>query len=135
MPRPNLSMIERDKKDVSLHTIRALACALDVSAGTLVDGRAPQDALKVAKALSRDAMEKIARSVLFKGELSGPWEQALADNLRIVLGPRLRALNPGYKASRRIGRNSERAWLALSALPPSERDSLIQRVVDHAAIA
>ena len=128
VPRPNLSNIERGKKDASLQTLRMLAQALGVTAGTLVDGIPPEP----AQDFSREALESIARAVHSGGKLANASHQALAENLRIVAGPRLRALNPQYPASRRIGRKSDNAWLALSALTPQVRDSLIQRTMEHA---
>lgn len=39
--RPNLSAIERGQREVTLGTLRALAVALDVRPGVLVDGVSP----------------------------------------------------------------------------------------------
>ena len=42
LPRPNLSDIEKGKRDVTLSTIRSLANALNVSPGTLVNAEPPK---------------------------------------------------------------------------------------------
>lgn len=134
IPRPNLSRIEGDRKDVLLQTIRALGTALNVSPGSLVDGVPPQGLGHEPKALSRQALENIAKCVASGGKLPNSKERAIVDRLRIVLAPRLRAVNPKYKGAGRIGRTSERAWLNLSFLPKAELDSLIQRVIEHAQV-
>ena len=54
VPRPNLSAIERGQLEVSLKTVRALALALGVRPGVLVDGIAPEEG--GAGELSREAM-------------------------------------------------------------------------------
>ena len=41
IPRPNLSLMERGKREVTLGTLRALAVALDVRPGILADGVLP----------------------------------------------------------------------------------------------
>lgn len=135
VPRPNLSKIECGKKDASLQTLRMLATALDVTPGSLVDGIAPGLYSQAAKGLSRTTLDKIARSAYTGRKLSNPKHQTLADNLRIVTGPRIRAINPKHKVSSRIGRKTDIAWLKLSALPSAERENLIKRVISHAAIA
>ena len=135
VPRPNLSRIETDKKDVSLQTLRLLAFALGVTPGTLADGIPPDSALQGTGGLSRRDLEKISQSVHTGRRLSNLRNQAIAENIKVVIAPRLRALNPKYKPSFRIGRKVERAWLELSVLPSSERESLIQRAIEHASIS
>ena len=137
VPRSNLSNIERGKKDVSLQTLRMLAAALDVTPGALADGipPEPESLSQPANELTRETMERIARAVHTGRNLVNPRHQALVNNLKIVAGPRLRALNPKYPVSRRIGRKTERAWLELSVLPPLVRDSLIQRAIEHAPLS
>lgn len=137
--RPNLSKIECGKKDASLSTLRKLAVALKVTPGSIVDGVPPQ-CLASPGIWSRETLEKIARAVHTGRKLANPSHQALADNLRIIIGPRLRALNLGlnpgsqYLTCSRIGRKAERAWLEFSLLPPSVRDSLIERAIEHAPL-
>ena len=135
VPRPNLSNLEQNKKDASLQTLRMLAAALAVSPGTLLDGIPPESIHQSSDGLSRETLERIAGTVHTGRKLANPRDQALADNLRIVVGPRLRALNPKYKIPPRIVRKAERAWLELSALPPQALDSLIQRAIEHAPLS
>ena len=62
IPRPNLSDIEKGKRDVTLSTIRYLANALRVLPGTLVNGE-PPEYKKCGGDLSREFMERVADSV------------------------------------------------------------------------
>ncbi len=132
IPRPNLSRIERDRNEISLKTLRILAGALGVSAGFLVDGKIPQTMKLSTNRFSRKTMERIAWNASTGQKLPNPIEQAISEDLRTVVGPRLKALNPDFPLSAPIGTASNRAWLRLSALPKEERDSLIQRTLEHA---
>ena len=121
IPRPNLSSIERGGREVSLKTLRALALALGVRPGILADGQAPSVA-KPAR-LSRRWLERVADGLALGRMPSDPREKALVGQLRPLVASRLP--QPG----RRIGRQAERAWLALSAhYPPEVVESLLQRV-------
>ena len=57
--RPNLSAIETGLRDASLRSVRALALALDVRPGLLVDGIAPGEE-EAKRGRSRAAMERIS---------------------------------------------------------------------------
>lgn len=147
VPRPNLSAIERGKREVSLKTVRALAVALDVRPGVLVDGITPQE--EETGELSREAMERIADAVIRKIPLAGAKEQALADQLKYLVRSRLRAAGPVTKGSTlrlrrersaerltskgavRLGRVSDRAWLLLSCYPEAVIESLVARIVER----
>ncbi len=64
IPRPNLTTIESGRREPSLSTLRALAAALGIKTGTLIDGIAPinfGDSL-----LSRSAQEAIVKASLSK---------------------------------------------------------------------
>jgi len=126
VPRPNLSAIERGRRDVSLRTIRALALALDVRPGLLVDGIAPGEAAP----LSRAAMERIADATVRRTRLADPNEQALVEQLNHLVGSRLRASRAGWKGVR-LSRRSDRAWLSLSRYPPAVIDSLVARILER----
>ena len=65
MARPNLSAIERGKREVTLATLRALAASLDVPPGALVDGIAPQAYRSGPLSSSRETLERIADAVAF----------------------------------------------------------------------
>src|SRR5438105_4386004 len=92
VPRPNLSAIEKGKREVSLKTIRSLAAALDVKPGILVDGVAPKS--WEGNEFSRSALERIARAAAGNHRLENPGERLLADRLKLVLHSRLNALKP-----------------------------------------
>ena len=127
VPRPNLSAIERGQREVSLKTVRALGVALDVRPGVLVDGIVPQEE---AGRLSREAMERIADAVVRNAPLAEPKEQALADQLKYLVGSRLRAAGPVTKGGVRLGRVSDRAWLSLSSYPQAVIESLVSRILE-----
>ena len=128
VPRPNLSAIERGQREVSLKTLRALAVALGVRPGVLVDGIVPQEE---AGGLSREAMERIADAVVRNAPLAEPKEQALADRLKYLVGSRLRAAGPMTKGGVRLGRVSDRAWLSLSSYPKAVIESLVSRILER----
>jgi transcriptional regulator with XRE-family HTH domain len=128
IPRPNLSRIESGQAEVSLRTIRALASALSIPAGVLVDGQSPTS----GDPLSRAALERIATAAVQGKDLSAPHEQALAIHLRSLLGPRLRAMGRRVPGPRRFTRRSQAAWLALSDHAPEVAKSLLQRALERA---
>ena len=120
--RPNLSAIERGRREVSLTTLRALALALEVNPGTLVDGIGPVPAQ--APVFSRPVLERIADAVWKETPLQSKQEEKLADLLRPLLHPR--------KNLHRGKRSSEMAWLQLkSAYPARIVQTLIERVRDR----
>ena len=119
MSRPNLSAIERGRREVSLTTLRALAMALDVNPGSLVDGISP--AVVPNSAFSRKTLERIAEAVWKGSPLPSAKEKKLADLLRQLLHSR--------KNLKRGKRSTERAWLQLkSAYPTQVIQTLIERV-------
>jgi transcriptional regulator with XRE-family HTH domain len=130
VPRPNLSAIERGAREVSLKTVRALAVALDVRPGILVDGVLPHEEQEAGE-LSRAAMERIADAVARKIPLSDPIEQTLAERLKNLVSSRLRAGDPGMKGAVRVGRASDRAWLSLSCYPEAVIESLVARIMER----
>jgi transcriptional regulator with XRE-family HTH domain len=139
VPRPNLSAIERGRREVSLKTVRALAVALDVRPGMLVDGVVPREEEETGE-LSREAMERIADAVIRKTPLAEAKEQALADQLKYLVSSRLRAAGPVTKGSTlrltskgavRPGRASDRAWLSLSRYPKAVIESLVARILER----
>ena len=128
VPRPNLSAIERGRREVSLKTIRALALALDVRPGLLVDGIAPGEAAP----LSRAAMERIAEATVRKTRLADPNEQAVLEEITDLVRSRLRASERQRKGAARLGRRSDRAWLSLSRYSPAVIQSLADRILERA---
>src|SRR3989344_6603990 len=134
LPRPNLSDIERGKREVSLKTIRALALSLEVSPGVLVDGRAPGEDLKSSQ-LSRETMERIALAVVKNKRLPNSEENDLASLIRVQVQSRLRALHGVGRARnfRPVGRAPERAWLrSVSRYGKNQIQSIMERVMNPA---
>src|SRR3989344_537354 len=132
VPQSNLSNLETDRNDATLRTVRVLAEALGVPPGTLVDGIPPEPVSGPGERLSRRDLERIADSVHTGKKLPDPRHPSIADNARIALSHRLRAIGAKRGPAVRLGRKADRAWLTLSLLPKNERNSLIQRVVEHA---
>ena len=133
--RPNLSAIEVGKREVSLTTLRALAAALDVRPGMLVDGVAPGVPPEGPKPLSRERLERIASAVASGGSLSCLDDRAIAASLERVVGHRTRAWRGRAGAPRRLATRASRlAWLWLEAVySPQVARSLVQRVTDRLA--
>src|SRR3989338_2958480 len=121
LPRPNLSAIEQGRREVSLTTLRALAIALNVPAGVLVDGLSP-GAGKPPRFL-RAALERIAEAVAVGRLLHRPAERDVVDLLKSVVG--LRARRGGK-------RHAEAAWLTLQArYPRTVVQTLLERIEGH----
>jgi transcriptional regulator with XRE-family HTH domain len=114
--RPNLSAIERGRREVSLGTLRGLAAALGIRPGILVDGVAPEPAGGKPAALSREVIERVADAVALNRPVSEPAERAVAEALRVLLGHRMRA-EQGRRGSPRTGlRETVSAWAGLKGL-------------------
>ena len=112
IPRPNLSAIERDRREVSVRTVRALAAALALRPGLLVDGLPPDQ--EARPPLSRATMERIADAVAFGTRAATAAEQEVAEALRVVLGQRT-ALIRRRGAPRTSRRAVMAAWAALTS--------------------
>ena len=130
IPRPNLSGIERGKREVSLGTLRALAEALGLRPGILADGIPPSGILE-KESLSRETLERIAKAAA-QGRPRGTgeerkWIQAL---WRIIRS-RTEAAKGIHRRNRPITRASDRAWLHLTQHSPALAQSLIERVNDE----
>ena len=133
MPRPNLSAIERGKREVSLSTLRALAFALEVQPGVLVDGLAPGLVQQVVP-LSRNAMERIADAVVSHRPLRHRAEEALAKGLGDMVAQRRRILL-GRRSALRGKRRRHAHWLQLRAIcPPDVLQSLLERIDNRLSV-
>lgn len=114
--RPNLSAMERGRREVSLGTLRALAAGLDIRPGVLADGVPPETAEHPTPSLSREAIERMVDAVAFGHRLANPSEHTTATALRILLGHRTRAIHQQWSAPR-TGRHAVlAAWATLSSL-------------------
>jgi transcriptional regulator with XRE-family HTH domain len=127
--RPNLSAIERGRREVSLGTLRALALGLELRPGVLADGLPPRAPEGGGSLLSRRALERIADAVVEGTSLNNEQERALGDALRKVVRHRLCAASPRHPRVRRGVRAAEDAWLWLrAATPPAAVRNLLQRI-------
>jgi transcriptional regulator with XRE-family HTH domain len=132
LPRPNLSDIEKGKRDVTLSTIRSLANALGVSPGTLVNGEPPKRKNWEGD-FSRESMERIASSVA-QGRLpKDPTERQIYRLLKEVLRCSLQCARARQRHLPLPTRRGDRAWLLLRVLCSAETvNSLIMRSLEHA---
>jgi transcriptional regulator with XRE-family HTH domain len=134
LSRPNLSAVERGKRDVNLTTLRALAVALDVTPGTLVDGIAPH-ASSGDVLFTRDALERIVSAAISKKSLADKTENHLAQLLRESVRWQLKTNGRWAGDIRRGKRTAERAWLGLKAVAPRDVvNNLMTRVTKHLSI-
>ncbi|MBC8413697.1 MAG: helix-turn-helix transcriptional regulator [Nitrospira sp.] len=134
IPRPNLSDIEKGKRDITLSTIRSLARALNVSPGTLADANPPKPD-KWKNNLTRESMERIAGAAARGTSLKNPLEDFITVLLKEVLRCSLVSTQSRTKSLPLPGRSSNRAWLHLRALYPAETlESLIMRTKEHAEL-
>ena len=115
IPRPNLSVVEQGKREVSLLTLRALALALDVRPGALLDGVLPTPPGE-ASHLSREALERIAEAVSRGTPLNDPTEEALTRLFRSVTTQRARLAGRQTGGRRLRVRTPDAAWLTLETL-------------------
>ena len=129
LSRPNLSGIERGKREVSLTTLRALGAALGVRPGVLVDGIPPGGA--EGTPLSRERIERIADAVAFGRRLADPGERATTGALRVLLRHRTRTVR-GTAGPPAAGRSALRAWMQLtSRYETSAIQALADRVLER----
>lgn len=122
IPQPNLSNIEKGKRDITLTTFLKLAGALDVSPADLLT---PLIGTKDKHAgLTRSKAERLAKAaVRMKSNLS-PAEQKIAEYLRTIVPL------PGKKSPGKI--KVYRAWLALKEIfNDNELKTCIERVRDE----
>ena len=129
--RPNLSDLERGKRELSLKTLRLLAAALQVTPGTLVDGLSPL-AVKGPLEFSRRGLDRIADAAFGERKLAGR-EAKVAELLKILSRSRISAASKGKERGLHSGkRRINAAWLQFkSALPRETAQALIQRIEDR----
>jgi transcriptional regulator with XRE-family HTH domain len=131
VPRPNLSAIERGGRDVSLKTVRALASALLVNPGALVDGQSPEPVTKLD--LSRSQMDHISHAAVYGEALKDPQENRIAREMRELSRPRLEAAGiPVPKTSRSQTKRTRHEASVRHSLPSTVFYSLLERMSDHA---
>ena len=130
IPRPNLSAVERGKREVSLGTLRALALALGIRPGVLADGTAPAELESRPISLSRETMERIANAVAFGRPAANAREQEIVAALRLLLRPRTAAIQGGRSPGRVSRRAAMRAWMTVTG---RYSHSVVQHLADRVA--
>ena len=128
IPRPNLSAIESGRRDVSLLTLRALAAALGVTPGVLINGIAPLD-FKGSK-LSRRSLEAIARiSLGGVANFAGLREKNIGMMLSGIIRNRINAERKIYRNVLKRSKGHTADWLMLkAALETQVLNSLLARL-------
>lgn len=129
--RPNLSDLERGKRELSLKSLRLLASALRVNPGTLVDGIPPLAAQGPLE-FSRRELDRIADAVFKKVRIGGR-QREVAELLKLLSRSRISAAAGARDPSKPPGkRRVNAAWLHFkSALPENAARALLQRVEDR----
>jgi transcriptional regulator with XRE-family HTH domain len=132
IPRPNLSDIEKGKRDVTLTTIRSLSYALGVSVGTLTNGEPPEGDRQKIK-LSRERIERIAYSVAHGKAPDDPAERKLYQLLKGILNCSLKSARARNRRLPLPSRKGNLSWLQLRSLYSSEIiRSLIEKSLEKA---
>lgn len=127
--RPNLSDLERGKRELSLKSLRRLAEALNVTPGTLMDGISPLAAQGPLE-FTREEMDRISDAVVHNKKITGQ-EARVVDLLKILSCCRLSAaLKTPHKT---VGkRRVNAAWAQFkAALPKETAQALLQRIEDR----
>lgn len=128
--RPNLSDLERGKRELSLKSLRRLASALDITPGMLADGIPPL-ALGGPLEFSRREMDRIADAVFQRGKAVGR-EGQVAELLRILSRSRISAATRAKEKPRAGKRRVNAAWLHFkSAFRKETAQALLQRIEDR----
>lgn len=134
IPQPNLSAIERGARDISLRTLRALAVALRVRPGILVDGVPPKAEGKQAAALDRDVLERIAAATAGRCVPLKSGEQEVVELLKSLVQGRLKALGKTGRLGKYGVRAVRLSWMKLRArYSEAVLESLIERVSEQAS--
>lgn len=127
--RPNLSDLERGKRELSLKSLRSLASALQVTPGTLVDGIPPL-ALRGPLRFSRQQLDQIADSVFKEGKIGGRRGEVV-ELLKILSRSRISAATrtqPVRSGKRQVNA----AWLHFkSVFSGDTARALLQRIEDR----
>lgn len=135
LSRPNLSAIERGRRDVTLRTLRLLAATLGVRPGVLVEGLPPPADGGAAPFLSREAIERMADAAALGRPSVKPTERAVVAALRTILQHRLRAARRRWSRPRGSRRAATAAWMMLKSLYSQEAiRTLAERVVERQRI-
>ena len=130
IPRPNLSDIEKGKRDATLTTVHKIAQALQVSAGDLVDGKPPS---LLENTGSRSFLEKVAEAIA-TGDFHSltKMQKTAASFLSGQVQERIMAAGHRPTVRHRSSRRIERDWIVLKTLlPQGTINALLQRLDKH----
>ncbi len=120
--RPNLSAMERNRRDVTLSTLKKIAQALEIKSGQLLD-----EAPRVIGSLDRHDVDAVARAVVNgKRVLSPPLNKMADDMASLVINLLEGHKTPGFKQVRRLSRHDPQRRLIKQALYGVET---VQRVL------
>ena len=130
--RPNLSVIEQGGRDLTIQTLRRIANALGVSAGTLVDGLGPHPEYG-SRVMSRQAIDRISR--LAAGQRLRATEREKETALALASIMKYKTSKPGSRPKRlRTIRSENEVLSSLKAeLGPEILMNLIRRVEKNLA--
>ena len=119
--QPNLSAIEKGRRDMTIATLRRISAALGVSAARLLGEGAP---VTRVFALTRPRIERIARLIARPVALGDGEEDRVARLFRQIL--------PAPGAKRRPAKKTLRSWLELRALfDQNQIRSILARIRDE----
>lgn len=129
IPRPNLSAIESGRREVSLPTLRALAAALGLEPGMLVNGVAPLNFKGLR--FPRESLERIAK-ISLGGIIKGPCDPRERDIAIMLSGIIRNRVNAGKKVYRKTLKERKgyiANWLMLkAAVEPQALNNLLARL-------
>ena len=120
--RPNLSAIEQGARDVTLKTLKRLASGLGITAGTLADGRGP-DELHEKPKWGRFELDRIGRLAAGQRLLASSKEKESARELSSVMNSKIRGAQ-----TRNIRRENETISSLKTKLGSELFEHLIKRV-------
>lgn len=120
--QPNLSAIEKGRRDLTVSTLRRIALALEVSAGQLLESVSPPGA---SDPMSRPRIERIARLALASDPTPDDADGRAAELFRHVLAA------PGSR--RRPAKRMIRSWMEIrSRFEPAQVRAILERIHDQA---
>ena len=123
VPQPNLSNIEKGKKDITLTTLKRLSLALEVPAAILIDEGAGAD--KSGKIqFGREMLEKLAKRIAVSdGTMLGGKADEIVRLFSLLL--------PARSRQKPSSAEVQRAWIQLrKRLSADEIRAIYQRVQD-----
>ena len=122
LTQPNLSAIEKGRRDMTVSTLRRISLALGVGASRLL-GESPAE--KTAPAtLNRPRIERLARLVVQPGDLDQTEDEKIARHFRQIL--------PAPGARRRPAKKTLQSWFELRAqFDQNQIRSILERIRDE----